>query len=232
MSSIAIINQSTHVNDATMPTTIAALQRQITEHIKPWWGVDATLIYVPIGQSLSNTDPVPWKLILTDIVDDADALGYHLDSDNNPTAKVFPTQDTAADSSLSVTISHELIEMLGDPTVNRTIVQGPSTYIVELCDAVEADSDGYEIDGIRVSNFVTPAYFNLPNPFPTNPPIYDFCRLLVAPCPMLRPGGYLELYNGSQWTSITARLADGSQSLRSRRANSRRVARVLAHSFL
>jgi len=32
-------------------------------------------------------------------------------------------------------------------------------YALEVCDAVESDKLGYEIDGVMVSDFITPAWF-------------------------------------------------------------------------
>ena len=32
-------------------------------------------------------------------------------------------------------------------------------YALEVCDAVEADELGYQIDGVQVSDFITPAWF-------------------------------------------------------------------------
>jgi hypothetical protein len=55
----------------------------------------------------------------------------------------------------------------------------------EACDPVEGDS--YEIDGVAVSNFVTPEYFGEPSRRPV--PSYDAMGLVTAPLTM-RPGGY------------------------------------------
>lgn len=63
-----------------------------------------------------------------------------------------------------MTLSHEALELIGDPEVNL-LVQGPHPgdqkrtvfHWYEMCDAVQAET--YEIDGIEVSNFVLPLYF-------------------------------------------------------------------------
>ena len=61
-------------------------------------------------------------------------------------------------SSVSACLSHELLELLGDPNADefRSYVDGYE-YALELCDAVESDT--YVIDGVEVSNFVLPAFF-------------------------------------------------------------------------
>jgi len=57
-------------------------------------------------------------------------------------------------------LSHELLEMLADPWINWCATGNDSKiYALEVCDAVEADDLGYDIDGVRVSDFVTPAWF-------------------------------------------------------------------------
>jgi hypothetical protein len=65
-----------------------------------------------------------------------------------------------------VTLSHEALELVGDPQVNL-LVQGPhpadARHLVfhwfEMCDAVQGES--YPVDGVAVSNFVLPLYFTL-----------------------------------------------------------------------
>ena len=64
----------------------------------------------------------------------------------------------------TVTLSHEALELVGDPEVNL-LVQGPNPadatrtvfHWYEMCDAVQAET--YDIDGVEVSNFVLPLYF-------------------------------------------------------------------------
>jgi len=115
----------------------------------------------------------------------------------------------------TVDLTHELLEMLGDPTTNNLInLPDGRQCIREVCDAVEDDSIGYMKNGVLVSDFVTPAYF-----FESNDTKYDFCGRLTGPAPALTPGGYLGIYDPTtgQWTQVTARLQNGQQSYRSRR---------------
>ncbi len=156
-----------------------------------------------------------WKLWLMDNSDDAGALGYHDDPGGVPEARVFVEDDIRYSSEISVTISHELMEMLADPTTTRmgpTI--GGAQYIVEVCDAVEADEDGYPKLGVQVSDFVLPAYYGFRAwGVPLSAP-YDFRGLLTASCPALRPGGYIMFLENGVWTNKMARYADGSLSHR------------------
>ncbi len=47
---IAVINQSTVVNDADVVKTVAALQTQVMRDFAPIWGINADLRVVPHGQ--------------------------------------------------------------------------------------------------------------------------------------------------------------------------------------
>lgn len=69
----------------------------------------------------------------------------------------------ALDESWTITLSHEALELVGDPSANL-LVQGPHPsqrrqvfHWFEMCDAVQDEC--YEIDGEQVSNFVLPLYF-------------------------------------------------------------------------
>jgi hypothetical protein len=61
---------------------------------------------------------------------------------------------------------------------------------------VEADSDGYELHGVMVSNFCLPSYF-----YGGSAP-WDYRGLLTGPVPTLRPGGYLSYIQNGRWGQI------------------------------
>ncbi len=110
--------------------------------------------------------------------DQAGALGYHeLTSRGTPLGKVFAGLDLRSGVSWTVTLSHELLEMLADPWINWC-AQGTDgkIYALEVCDAVESDKLGYEIDGVMVSDFITPAWFE-----PTRADRVDFKRRIAKP---------------------------------------------------
>lgn len=100
-----------------------------------------------------------------DHVDVPGALGYH---DQNfkgiPFGFVFTDVSGHLNEDVSVTLSHEALELIADPEVNL-LVAGPHPgqpnrlvfHWFEMCDAVQAES--YELDGVAVSNFVLPLYF-------------------------------------------------------------------------
>jgi hypothetical protein len=135
------------------------------------------------------------------------ALGYHdLNPAGYPISKVFAKSDLDYGTSWTNTVSHELLEMLADPNINKTAqVQDPGTgrdvfYAIEVCDAPEADRYGYLINNTLVSDFVFPSWFQ---PFGRAP--FDHCNHITAPF-QLMPGGYIGKYDSAQggWTQVTA----------------------------
>ena len=120
--------------------------------------MDCQLSFVGEGEQLPDGW---WQISVTDNPDQAGALGYHeLTSRGTPLGKVFAGLDLQSGASWTVTLSHELLEMLADPWINWC-AQGANgkIYALEVCDAVEADKLGYDIDGVLVSDFITPSWF-------------------------------------------------------------------------
>lgn len=196
---VAVVNQSTVLTDAQVKAILPAMQTQVTSHFRPYWTADCTLTFWPKTQPII---PGWWQLLVIDNPDMAGALGYHeLSSVGGPLGKVFAKLDLDSGTSWTVTFSHELMEMLADPWINL-ISQGSDgkLYASEVGDAVEADELGYLINGVLVSDFITPAWFQ-----PTFADRLDYKRHLTAPL-TLAPGGYISILDpATGWTQITAR---------------------------
>jgi hypothetical protein len=222
---IAVINDSTVLTDNQVSSAIPALQKQIDNDAGPAWAISAKLRFVPKG---SQPAPDEWWLAVVDNSDQAGALGYHDLTDHGlPMSKVFAGSDIAYGQSWTVTCSHELLEMLVDPNINLTIFdQGPigaRLYSYEVCDACEADEYGYEIDGILVSDFVYPEWFESFHPKGSTQ--FDQCKKIDEPFQLL-PGGYIgvnDIGSGLGWyqlvpaQSYNARSAPPAGSRRQRR---------------
>lgn len=205
---ISVINQTTCVTDVQAQPVVAAMQVQVHRDFAPAWGIDADLVFVAKGQT---PDPQSWWMVLLDDSDAAGALGYHeLTPSGLPIGKVFCKTDIKYGLEWSVTASHELLEMIGDPDINLTVFHsmtrnGGMLYAFENCDAVEDDKFGYKIDGVMMSDFVLPSYFQ-----PSIPGKWDFCGHLQGPYPSLLPGGYLSQFavnmpgQAQGWTQIQA----------------------------
>jgi hypothetical protein len=162
---IAVINATSDdsvLTDAEVQAVVPALQQQVTADFAPVWGTNADLAFVPRG---GQPPAGAWWLSLLDNSDQANALGYHdLTSEGLPLGKVFVLSDKQGGFQWTVTASHELLEMLGDPDINLWAFPHPDAradrlYAYEDCDPCEADGLGYRIDGTLVSDFVYPAWF-------------------------------------------------------------------------
>jgi hypothetical protein len=204
---ISVINESTVVTNAEVTPVVAALQQQVTNDFRPIWGIDAELTIIPQGtQPPTGT----WWLVILDDSDQAGALGYHdLTPDGMPIGKVFAASDLKFGASWSVTASHELLEMLADPNINLTVfVQNANTtgtlYAYEVCDACEDDSFGYQINGVTLSDFVYPSWFES---FRAQGSVqFDRMNRIQSPLELLS-GGYIGVFNvadGSGWQQQTA----------------------------
>ncbi len=190
---VACINKATVALGVDFDKLIPALQKFLDEHFVPVWGTPATLV--------KATKPLvgAWSIAFLDDADAANALGYHdLTKNGLPLSKIFVKTTLADGQKVSVTACHELAEMMVDPAINLW-ADGPggSLYAYEMCDAVEEDE--FVIDGIAMSDFVYPAYFELfRRPSSAQ---FDYLNLLKRPFE-LRKGGYSLIRKGAQITQI------------------------------
>jgi hypothetical protein len=166
---ISVINHTKDILDEEVHNALRAINRQIEFDFEPYWSLGATLRLEgrtgkrPNRETLSDMrgDAV---IYLWDETDVDDALGYHENNHRGiPFSFVFSKLAKELGESWTVTLSHEAIEVIGDPEVNL-LVQGPHPetgkdvfHWYELCDAVQAES--YSVDGVGVSNFLLPLYF-------------------------------------------------------------------------
>jgi hypothetical protein len=169
----------------------AALQKQASRDFGPMWEVSAT---VDAFEKLEDVPIGYWPMIIRDDIGFAGAAGIHLDRDGQPFALI----QTSAGWSL--TASHECLEMLADPFGNK-LIAGPAPkqakgqkrveFLVEVCDPSEAAKFGYTVNGILLSDFYTPHYFD-----PVSSPAvrYSFTGAIKKPREVLK-GGYLSWHD-------------------------------------
>ncbi len=190
---IAIINKARANLGVKIDPLIAALQKFVDEHFVPVWGTPARLV------KSSGFIKGAWAIVFLDNADEAGALGYHdLTPDGLPLSKVFVKTTLANGEKVSVTACHELAEMLVDPAVNLCST-GPKNllYAYETCDAVEEEE--YEIDGIPMSDFVYPSWFEVFRK--TGSTQFDYLNRVRRPFQILK-GGYMPVFRNGKWTQI------------------------------
>jgi len=164
--SIVVINFSGR-SDEEVQEAIRAVNRQVNEDFVPVWGQGRALqlygaAFDPREPDVLQEERIPGDSVLY-LVDEASlpgALGYHsLNAAELPVGFVF-----AMAQDWTITLSHEALELIVDPNVNA-FIPGPHPtepnrwvlHTYEVCDAAERTS--YPIDGVQVSNFLTPQYF-------------------------------------------------------------------------
>lgn len=201
---VGLVDTTGEADSHMMAAVAAALNVQVTRDLPQYWPVNATVSYL--------TDPhdVPqgvWPVQLVKSLPPGEG-GFHMTRHNQPYAKVIYTPDSGE---WTLDASHETIEMLVDPNGNRlqtsTSIElssnqirdgnGRFEYLVEACDPCESDDSSYQIDGIRVSDFITPHFYD---PHPTPGARYSFNGSIARPREILK-GGYIS------WTDpVTAEM--------------------------
>lgn len=186
---VALVDETGNIRAADLSRVAAALSKQVANDYAPIWGITATVSAFP---SLASVPTGYHPIIIQDQLDEPGALGFHTDKNGQPYALVMFTD------SYSLTCSHELLEMLTDPLGNRFVTSRPLTrhehnvqYLTEVCDPCEDARFAYTIDGVLVSDFYTPAYFQAHRTPGTK---YDFTGHIERPRQVLR-GGYLSWLN-------------------------------------
>ncbi|MDB5612071.1 MAG: hypothetical protein JWP25_8971 [Bradyrhizobium sp.] len=213
MYEIVVINESTVCQDAEVQAMVKAIQVQVSRDYSPIYGMNANVNFLPKG---SKAPAGQWVIAVLDDSTQADALGFHdLTRDGLPLGKVFAAADKQAGDSVSVTLSHEIVECMADPWINFTAQMNDGKFwAVEIGDAVEADALGYSIGGVQVSDFVLPSYFQ-PSIKTTK---FDFMGHLKGCCPALMPEGYASVFDPitGKWSQITAEFATVKTRLKAR----------------
>lgn len=235
MLQIAVINESTASADTDVQKMIPAFNTQWNNDLNSVWGVGAaTFVFNPKQQAPSAGS---WWVVFLDNSDQGSALAYHdLTNEGLPISKVFVKTIQADNSSLSVGASHEICEMAVDPWLNSAYQDPQGTFWAgEICDPVEADSYGYEVGGILVTDFVTPNWFGHKNALGA----IDL-RQHANKAFQVLSGGYAQKFDPQKgWVQVTgaeaARTLRGSQaapgSRRERRARGWQKWVISGHKF-
>src|SRR3954454_106231 len=185
---VALVSDGSAISLDELTSVAAALQKQVLRDFSPIWNVQADV------SAFASLEAVPldyWPVIIRDDIGSDDAAGYHQDQHGQPYSLV------KFDPDWTLTASHETLEMLGDPFGRRMIAgqspvvsQGRVQFLVEVCDASEASEFAYEVNGVVVSDFYTPHFFDSES---SGGARYSFSNAIKQPREVLR-GGYLTWY--------------------------------------
>ena len=173
---------------------IAAMQVYVDQHVAPVWGTPAKLV------KSTGFQKGKWAMVFLDNADQPGALAYHdLTPDGLPLSKVFVKTTIQNGDLVSVSASHELVEMLVDPAINM-MTTGPDPKIIyayESADPVEALS--FNVNGIPMSDFVYPSYFEVFHK--PNSAKFDHLGKVTRPFQILA-GGYQITFKNGKWSQV------------------------------
>ncbi len=204
---IAIVSLTSDIPAKSVLQAGAALQKQITRDFAPFWGFEATVdVFENLEDVPSDYHPVvlfgdtdellgqlayaiggEYEAALIDDFERDRLTGLHLNAfTRQPFALVELTD------AWSVTLGHEVLEMMADPFGNRLVAAAhpddPNLrvlYLLEVCDPCQAV--WYPVNGVPMADFYTPRYFEPVNVDRTR---YSFTGAIEGPLQILE-GGYL-----------------------------------------
>ncbi|WP_158751250.1 hypothetical protein [Acidobacterium sp. S8] len=204
---VGLVDTTGSLNPELVQSVSAALNIQVTRDLPQFWQVSATVLYLPDPKKIPAG---VWPVQLVKTLPPGEG-GFHLDKHKQPYAKVIASPESAE---WTIDASHEVLEMLVDPYGNRMqssvaieidgkkIVDGTGQfgYLVEACDPCEDDKYGYTINGVVVSDFITPRFYD---PLETPGTRYSFTGALKAPRQIL-PNGYISWVNheAGEWQQL------------------------------
>ena len=210
---LAVVNVSTTIDDVTFDRAVAAVEAQVNTDFRPVWGVGAVLTTRRVdlaGGRVNLNGGTEAVLYVGDHTGDpaagiASVFGYH-DRTRGGLPYAFVYLDVCAlrGEPWTCTLSHEVLELLADPDTTSTApgpapegsgLEGEVPFGLEVCDPTQGDH--YAIDGVLVTNFVTPAYFGQGAPGAAT----NFLELDLAPFGV-RPGGYTQYDDGAMMQRI------------------------------
>src|SRR5712692_926793 len=217
---IACFNKAKTALGVDLDALIAAMQAYINNNVVPVWGTPATLV------KTTDFQPGAWAMVFLDNADQAGALAYHdLTPDGLPEAKVFVKTTLDNNDLVSVSASHELVEMLVDPAINL-MTTGPNPkvmYAYESADPVEQLS--FKVNGIPMTDFVYPAYFEIFHG--AGSVRFDQLKKVNKPFQILS-GGYQIVFKNGKWSQIFASASKKKRFGREDRRGHRSEQRVQA----
>lgn len=188
LSHVALVSEIKEISASELTSVAAALQKQVMRDFSPIWRVPGTV------DAFTRLEDVPigyWPIIVSNNIHDS-AAGVHLDKHGQPIAMVKYSQ------SWSLPASHECLEMLADPFGNRLIAgqspmenQGRVEFLLEACDPCAGSGHAYAVNGVLVSDFITPHFFD---PVSSAGVRYSFTGAIQNPREVM-PGGYLSWHD-------------------------------------
>lgn len=207
-----------------------ACHHQVFFDLAPVWA----LLHRPV-KVLRHRRKVPAGDQVIDLCDASEGgtLGYHTELAGDVVAGVVGvgtvldqggTDILSGHLSVSSVVSHEVCEMVVNPCVSGWSDSGKGWLVAtEVCDPVQ--SHFYEIDGVSVSNFVTPDFFS---PVVSSGDKYDHMGVLTAPF-QIAEGGYVLNYEGGRITTYYGLVPPPEWLMQMKAREESRISRLAQH---
>jgi hypothetical protein len=218
MKNLALVSTTKRVTLKELSRVAEALNVQLAQHFRPEWNIEAQVI------PFANSKKVPdnyWPITIRDKIAEG-MWSYHSVSGNRPFVEV------AYGKFWTLSASHDMMEMLVDPKLNRqvnapSVVPGEKrtvTFPVQICDPCANPKNGYRINGVLVADFSTQDFWDHTS---TREGGYSYLGALTRPFQVL-PGAYLSWVDPKtgQWntyfqTSSDEELTSSPMSLPTRK---------------
>jgi hypothetical protein len=156
---IAIVADTTSIAREQLERVVAAIQTQVSRDFAPVWDVDARLL---VHEQTADVPDGMWSITVADDIGAEGRLAFQTeDAGGRPYGMVLFSENWPH------SVSHICLELLAAPHSDR-VASGPSPkprqgevqFVVQTCDPCTAPEFGYEIDGVAVCDFCTPAFYN------------------------------------------------------------------------
>lgn len=193
---IALIDTTGSISQSQLFQVAKAVELQVQRDFSSVWDITAEITVQ------SNNSPIEadvWPVFIQSELDVKGVYGYHWIDDvtNKPFARILYRDN------YTLTVSHEILEMLVNPYLTRyqvtdisTDIPGDEKFLLEVVGPVQDVLFGYYINNILVSNFMYPSYFDL---IAISGKKYDHLGLIKKPKSILS-GGYISFIdNLGQW---------------------------------
>lgn len=204
---VALKSNTSKISDADLQKVAAAINTQVTRDFKPVWNIDASVT------AATANNPPPFGAWIITIREDTDE-SRHVPP---PAPGLPPFAIVKYNDIWPLIASHECLEMLANPYGSQFHLlpslkkgQGNVSYFQEVCDPCQTVSAGYDIGGVRVSDFVTLAYYT-PDPTPIAGTKYSFNGSLTHPLDIVLNGdqAWIVPHSGKTW--VAKRTSSGLQ---------------------
>lgn len=188
---VLVLNESTKIPQADVVAALPAFQIAVSRDLAKAWGTDALLT------TDANMDADMVVVITNDAPGMCLCFGYHsIDWLGRPVSYVLANPSLEMHESWQLTFTHELFEMLVDPWINHFAMWNGRTWLVEVGDPCESGYYAYWINGVVISDFILPKWYNK-----SLPGKYDQAGLFTRSGQIGRHG-YASYRQNGQWLQV------------------------------